>query len=369
MKQLSVMFKPASALCNLRCKYCFYADISSMREVRSFGIMEPDTTEAILATIRKELDPGDVITLAFQGGEPTVAGLDYFRHFMDIVKQWEGIRVAYALQTNATLLDEEWCCFLKEHDVLVGVSLDLHKTSHDRARVDAQGQATYGRVMDAIHLLEKYGVEYNILCTLTSEVAQYPDKVWKAIVKNDFRYVQFTPCLDDLESGESSPYALTPERFASFYKQIFEYWLTDFKQGKYRSIKLFDDIVNLLACGQPTACGINGVCQPQLVVEADGSVYPCDFYCLDQYCLGNLKEDALSTLFARSMQSPSKIREPLTEVCSDCPYQRICGGGCKRMRREIFCGGKSGVCGYRELLDVSIRDLSLIAREEARYRS
>lgn len=369
MKQLSVMIKPASALCNLRCKYCFYADIADLREVRSFGIMPPETTEVILSNIKASLASGDHITFAFQGGEPTIAGLDYFRHFTSIVDTWTGIDVHYALQTNATLLDDEWCVFLKKYNFLLGISWDILADCHDAARVDAAGYGTSRRVLDTIYLLNKHNVEYNVLCTLTNFVARHPNQVWKQILKHDIRYVQFTPCLDELEAAGDSPYALSPKRFASFYNQIFDLWYADFRAGKYRSVKLFDDIVNLLAFGIPSACGINGSCSPQIVVESNGNVYPCDFYCVDEYILGNLSRQPLQEIYespknrafaGRSHQHP--------KLCATCEFSRFCGGYCKRMQRQVCCGPDDSFCGYQNFLRTHAKEFEQIALQERRFR-
>jgi len=159
--------------------------------------------------------PGDNITFAFQGGEPCMAGLNWFQNFISLVDGWKDIRIRYALQTNATLLNDAWCAFLKEHDFLVGVSWDILPECHDAARVDSAGNGTQCKVLDSIALLEKWHVEYNVLCTLTNSVARHPNQVWKQLVKYDIHFVQFTPCLDELGNSEKSPYALTPERFAS----------------------------------------------------------------------------------------------------------------------------------------------------------
>ena len=369
MKQLSIMIKPASSLCNLRCKYCFYADIADLREVRSFGIMKPEMTEAILANIKEGLDTGDRITFAFQGGEPTIAGLDYFRHFTSIVDTWTGIDVHYALQTNATLLDDEWCVFLKKYNFLLGVSWDILPDCHDAARLDTTGKGTSKRVLDAIYLLNKHKVEYNVLCTLTNFVARHPNQVWKQIVKHDIQYIQFTPCLDELEATGESPYALNPKRFASFYDQIFDLWYADFKAGKYRSVKLIDDIVNLLAFGVPSACGINGRCTPQIVVESNGSVYPCDFYCVDEYILGNLSEQPLKEIFESPVNRAFAGRaHQRPKLCATCEFSRFCGGNCKRMQKQICCGPEDTFCGYQNFLRTHAKDFEQIALQERRFR-
>ncbi len=176
-------------------------------------------------------------------------------------------------------------------------------------------------------------------------------------------YIQFTPCLNDLEGDGDSVYALTPKRFASFYIQMFQLWLADFKKGKYRSIKFFDDCVNLMMYGRPTSCGMNGFCQAQLVVEADGSTYPCDFFCLDEYRLGNLTEvGPLGLLQSEKVKEFLNRSHHMPMLCNNCKYRQFCGGNCKRMQREICCKENDSYCGYQEFLDVCGGELQEIAR-------
>ena len=369
MKQLSIMIKPASSLCNLRCKYCFYADVADLRDVKSYGIMSAENQKQMLTKLEAQLEPGDKINFAFQGGEPTMAGLSWFQSFTNITKHWNpAITVTYALQTNGTLLDESWCRYLAKNQYLVGLSLDLLPQCHDDARVDSAQKGTWLRLMHTIELLNQSHVEYNVLCTLTRQVAKHPQKVWKSIKQLNIQYTQFTPCLDALETPGKNPYALTPQRFAQFYNQLFPLWLADFQRGEYRSIKLFDDVVNLMAYGMPTACGIHGHCQPQLVVEADGSVYPCDFYCLDEYYIGNILKDSIDQLLMTARLSPAQKREALPELCGKCPYRSFCGGNCKRMQREITCTGSDTFCGYRSFLDIAGSTLHQIARQQQNFR-
>lgn len=368
MKQLSVMIKPASSACNLRCQYCFYADLSRLRSIASHGIMSEALVDAMLENIRRELVPGDRITFAFQGGEPTLAGLSFFRHFTELTDRWDaGIRVQYALQTNGLLLDEEWCRFLKAHSFLVGLSLDLLPREHNAARVDPAGEGSWKRACGALMLLKAHQVEHNVLCTLTNRIARHPREVWKQLCKLDIRYVQFTPCLADLEAGMPGPYALESGNFAAFYKALFPLWLRDYRAGKYRSIKLFDDLVNLLAFGRATSCGITGRCQPQIIVEADGSVYPCDFYCLDRYCLGNITAVPLSTLLrAPAMADFLNRPHSAPALCRHCRFQRICGGNCKRMQQNICCAPEDTYCGYQDFLSDCHRELAAVALQQSR---
>ena len=365
MKNYNVMIKPASSLCNMRCKYCFYADVASAREVTSYGIMTDEVMARCLNGVRKCVGVGDRVNFVFQGGEPMLAGFDFLDSFVKRTSSWNDVTVTYALQTNATLIDERWCEFLKKHGFLVGVSFDILEDAHDGTRLGADGEGTYKTVLSSIELLKKHKVDFNVLCTLTSYVARHPREVWRQLRRLGIEFVQFTPCLDDF--GGTSPYALTPERFASFYTALFELWYEEYKNGKYISVKFFDDIVNQLVLGTPTSCGMDGVCRPQLVVEADGSVYPCDFYCLDKYKLGCLAESSVDELLSSPRVSEFVSREaPAMPICKDCRYSRFCGGNCVRMRREIFVGKNGSFCGYRAFLDKWGGTLASLARAAAR---
>lgn len=371
MKNYSIMLKPASSLCDLRCRYCFYADVAARRSVRSFGMMQDSVLRRIMENIARSVAPGDHITLMFQGGEPMLAGLDFFRTLTEIADSWpSGISVSYALQTNAMHLDEAWCLFLKKHEFLVGVSHDLLAAQHNAARVDASGAPTMQRVERSISLLRKHDIAFNVLCTLTNPLARHPQQVWKRIVQLNLPYVQFTPCLGFLEQTEKSPWAITPERFASFYNGLFRLWLADLRAGRCRSIKLFDDVLGALAFGISGACGMGGRCHPQLVVEADGTVYPCDFYCLDEYALGSLAEMTISQL----LQQPAVTRflsrsQTLPMRCSGCRWKEFCGGGCERMRRGVCCTADDTFCGYESFLEENQNELLALARSMQDNRS
>ncbi len=360
------MIKPASSACNMRCAYCFYDEVAHNRAVANSGMMTEQTTDAMLKNIRADLESGDQICFVFQGGEPTLVGLDYFVHFVSQTAQWAEIKVSYALQTNGILLNDAWCAFLKQHCFLVGISCDILPELHDSARKNAKGDGTYKQVSDGIALLKKHGVEFNVLCTLTNYVARHPGKVWSRLDKLGIDYVQFTPCLDFMQS--QSPYALTPKRFAEFYNGLFEYWLRDYRAGKYRSVKLFDDIVNQMILKRPTGCGLDGKCRPQMIVEADGSVYPCDFYCIDEYKLGNIAEQSLKDVLSSDTVLTFLNREPsvLPSLCGSCEFKSFCGGNCKRMRREICCHADAAYCGYKEFLTKCAPVLWTLARERCK---
>lgn len=351
MKHLSLMIKPASSLCNLRCKYCFYADVSARREVASHGIMTRSVTEAVLKNVFQELDDGDALAIAFQGGEPTLAGLDFFKHFVEMAGgQGKRLSVSYALQTNGILLDREWCRFLRQNHFLVGLSLDGYAENHNQCRLNEKGGGTFAQVLAAKRLLDEERVSYNLLCTLTNSLARHPQRVWKFLLEEHVEYVQFTPCLGDLDS-RADPWRLTPKRFYSFYASLFPLWLQGLRQGRYVSVKFFDDIVNLFVRREITACGIHGQCQIQNIVEANGAIYPCDFYVLDKYCGGNLAKESWHIVQERMLKANFlKSRENPPPECEACKYKKVCCGGCKRMSGAMYLDA-TGFCGYRQFLD------------------
>lgn len=358
MKHLSVLIKPASSLCNLRCKYCFYANVSSIREVRSYGRMSTETMQKMIEHIFVDLEDGDHLTLAFQGGEPTLAGLRYFQQLTALVQaQTKQVTLHYALQTNGILLNDQWCQFLKQNHFLVGLSIDGSSNHHDLNRVDTKGQGTFQRVLAAKKRLDTYGVDYNILCVLTNQLANEAEAVFQFIKENQIRYLQLIPCLDDLDAKVRGNYGLTPKGFAAFYQQLLEFWLQELKQGNYISIKLFDDLIQLLVNQQLTACGILGSCQVQYVIEADGSVYPCDFYVLDEYRMGYIQEQTLRQLFEQdvSWQFFCEKRK-LSATCQTCPFLKMCHAGCKRMKDAVYVD-EEGFCGYQQLLQVFLPKL------------
>lgn len=364
MKHLSVLIKPASSLCNIRCQYCFYANISSLREVKSYGIMTNDVMEKMIDQIFIDLDNGDQMTFAFQGGEPTVAGLRYFERFIQYVDQQEKeVNVHYAIQTNGTMLNDKWAAFLKENDFLVGLSIDGCPKFHNKYRLDTQNKGTYSRVSKAKKLLEAYDISFNVLSVLTDDIARNPDAIFDYLLEEGIDYVQFIPCLDDLEAEDYSEFALQPEQFASFYSRIYKRWQEEFVKGHYISIQLIDSIINLIGGRGGGMCGLTGNCGVQNIIEADGSVYPCDFYVLDRYKMGYITE---STLFELRASAPAReflcSDSSLSDYCQTCPFLKMCYGGCKRLKHTMYLNKEENFCGYQTFLKEkysSMREISL----------
>ena len=338
MPVLSLLIKPASGNCNMRCRYCFYADELDNREIRSYGKMSVDTMHTI---VEKAMEYGDYeCTIAFQGGEPTLAGLDFYRDLVAYVTAHENpkkLKIHYALQTNGYLINEEWAAFLGENHFLVGVSLDGIKEIHDRYRLDAAGKGTYQRVISANRLLEKHQVEYNILTVVTAATARNGQKIYNYFKKNHFGYQQYIECLDPIgEEPGQHEYSLTPEKYGEFLKSMFDAWYLDMRSGTYVYNRYFENLMMIMAGQQPESCNMRGVCGKQWVFEADGSVYPCDFYALDQWRLGNIQENNFEEIDEKRdglgfIQWSMRQQED----CQKCRWFGLCRNGCRRNREPV----------------------------------
>ena len=367
MKHFTVMIKPASSLCDMRCNYCFYSDVASNRHIAFTGIMSRETASSLIENVFSGLNDKDHITFAFQGGEPSLAGLEFFVFFAEKA-QMETAKKAvithYAFQTNGLLLNNEWCEFFKRFNFLIGLSLDGNIALHNQNRKDGQGNGTYTRVIDAKKRLDHYGIDYNILCVLTSETARRANRLWSFILKEKIRFIQFIPCLEPLKS--KSKYALVSKKFYQFYADLFPLWKKEAQKDNMISVQLFDDLAALLLYNQRVTCGVSGGCSPQMIVESDGAVYPCDFYVLDEYKFGNLARQSLRDVFEIAINGDFlKEYRQTPEWCKGCVYYIWCQGGCKRMVNAVY--GEN--CGMRLFLDKYLKNLlTVFAQREKAYK-
>ena len=332
MKDLTILIKPASSLCNMRCDYCFYHDVSERREVRSFGIMNLTVLETLIR--RAFAFAQRSVSFVFQGGEPLVAGIDLFKAAIAYQRKYNsrGITVYNTVQTNGTLIDEDTAAFFSANKFLVGVSLDGDQVLHDKHRRLADGTGSYEQVMAGIGLLKKHRVDFNILAVISKDSAASPSKVYSAL--KEYGYLQFIPLIDNL--GEESDFSLTPEDYGRFLVETFELYYRDIMNGKYVSVRDFDSYINMLRGMPPSSCAMAGKCGGYFTVEADGSVYPCDFYVTDEYRIGNVTESSFFSLIkSEGLQLFVNGSVTESEQCRECKWFRLCRGGCRR-HREPF---------------------------------
>lgn len=339
MKNLNLLIKPASSSCNLRCRYCFYYDVADNREVKNYGIMNDDTLENMVKKVFDDVEYS--ANFAFQGGEPTMAGIEFFEKFHKFVEKYniKKIIVNFSLQTNGTLLNKKWLELFKKHNYLIGLSLDGNKEMHDTFRIDAKGEGTFSRVLKAAKMMKKAEVEFNILCVVNKLIAQNGKLVYNFFKNNGFRYYQFIPCLDSLSCSEEKDYTLTAEDYGKFLDETFNLWYEDMMSGKRISVRHFDNYTKILLGEEPEACDMVGHCNMNAVLESDGSMYPCDFYVLDEFKVGNINESSFEELF-KSEAEMRFLRTSLAvdEKCKVCRYFKICRGGCRR-HKELTAEG------------------------------
>jgi len=348
MPPLSILVKPASGSCNLRCRYCFYHSVADSRRVKNYGLMPQETLEALAEKALAFAE--DSCAFAFQGGEPTLAGLPFYEKLVEYQGRYnhKNVKIHNAIQTNGIVVDEAWAAFLARNDFLAGLSLDGIEKLHDRNRQDS-----FAQVMRTAELFNRAGVRYNILAVVTGESHKYAAQSYHMFKTDCTRFLQFIPCLDPLgETRGGHPWSLTPAAYLKFLKTMFNLWYCDCKGGKPVSVRWFDNILGMLLGNPPEACGMSGVCGCQFVTEADGSVYPCDFYVTDRWRIGNILEDSFEEMrnseVCRRFVDESRSVHP---ACRACRWYPLCRCGCKREREN----GRSYFCEcYKEFFKFSI---------------
>lgn len=373
MRSVNFLIKPASSRCNLRCRYCFYEDEAQNRAQKDMGLMTVETVECLLAEAYELVGPGGTVSFAFQGGEPMLAGVDFFRRFTTLARERKpaGTRIVFSIQTNGTLLNEDWAEFFRQEGFLVGLSLDGFETLHDANRVDARGAGTWKMLVEKVRLLQNHQVETNALCVVTGACAKRAGRVYRSLKELGFAYLQFIPCLDPvgMERG-GMPYSLLPEDYGIFLCQLFDLWYRDWKKGEYCSIRLFEDYIHILLGDGGSTCATCGQCGSYFVIEGDGSVYPCDFYAMDDWKLGCLGQstlvemaegEELKRFFSWGAEKPAE--------CAGCRWRALCNGGCKNDWIRTGDGWHNYDCAaFRRLFDYAGERMLEIARAERRAR-
>lgn len=251
--------------------------------------------------------------------------------------------------------------FFKTNSFLVGVSLDGTRENHDLYRMDAAGQGTWDKVTSTIALLDAYGVETNLLCVVTGQLARKPQRAFKSLCELGRHDLQFIPCLDPLDTIGGQAYSLMPEHYGRFLCGVFDAWYDQLQRGNYVSVRNFEDYLRILLGMPPTSCASSGSCGHYLTVEGDGSLYPCDFYVLDEWKLGDLShctvEDALDSPVSRMFLEQGRKRPA---ECAACAYQPLCRGGCKR---DWDTAGSNRFCtAYRQFFAYALPRLQTAAR-------
>lgn len=361
MRNITVLIKPASGNCNMRCRYCFYSDEKAKRNIPNRGMMSEQTMRKI---VTKFMDYSEgYITFAFQGGEPTLRGLEFFRQFVIAVKshRYGDKHVNYAIQTNGLLINDDWSLFFKENGFLVGLSLDGPSIINDINRVDQQGNGTCSKILETASRLKKFNVDFNVLCVVNGASSDNAELIYRFFMENGLYYQQYIACLDPIfEERGRQQYSLTPDSFCKFLCSLFDLWYKDRIVGVFVYNSYFENLAAIITGRQSCVCGMNGICSYQNVVEADGSVYPCDFYMLDSYLLGNVNDNSVEELDVKRKDFLLSSTEGL-EKCRTCKWGFICRGGCRRDRQYESKLGENYFCSaYYRFFDYIYERLKLL---------
>lgn len=345
MKSFSLLIKPVSFDCNLRCEYCFYL---RAEEVYGSGAHRmPD--EVLEKMVRQMMGYGFGETVfGWQGGEPTVAGLDFFRRIVELQMKHgrSGQVVGNGLQTNATLIDAEWARFLAKYNWLVGVSIDGPKEIHNRYRRTAGGGETFHTVLRGLKTLKAAGVAVNALVLVSRANVRRARQVYHFIRDQGFDFLQFIPCVergkgvrppDGVKGSDpfsGAEFAVTGDEFGDFLCELFDAWKTD-GPGKV-SIRHFDAVRRHLIDGGCDLCVMDDCCDGYMLVEHNGDVYPCDFFMYGEWKLGNLMETPLHELFATPLHGEfSRMKSAKLRHCRGCEWLALCHGGCPKDRMAV----------------------------------
>ena len=347
-----VMAKPVGPICNLDCGYCYYLGKRELFPPGEHFRMAPRVLESYISSFIAS-SPGPVVHFGWHGGEPTLAGIEFYRQVVELQDRYlpAGWRCLNNIQTNGTLLDERWCSFLAEHHFAVGLSIDGPANLHDASRPDRRGRPTHERAMRGLRSLRAAGIEPDVLCTLNALIAAQPTEVYRFFVDQNVQWLQFLPVVEKAPGGVSER-SVTPEGMGKFLCTIFDEWVRhDIERiGVQNFLECF-----LVVTGKPAnLCVMSRTCGRVLAMEHDGSVYSCDHYVDPGHRLGEVMSDGLAALVGSQEQIAfgAAKHDSLPVYCRECPVGFLCHGGCPKDRFATTPDGEAGLnylCGgYRQ---------------------
>ena len=357
----STMVKPAGSTCNLDCSYCYYLD-----KAVQYGGKEAVMDDALLREyIRQYITANavDTVTFCWPGGDPLLLGLDFYRRAMDYQKEFSGgRRILNTIQTNGTLVDDEWCRFFRAHDFLVGVSLDGPKDIHDGFRVFKNGRPTWDRVMQSVELMKRHGVEFNTLSVVNSRCEGRGKEIYSFFKSLGSHYMQFLPAVEhvvdrpdfhrpvivspETEGSRPAPWNVSAEGYGRFLCDIFDEWVVS-DVGEY-FVQMFDATLAQYCHAVPGVCSMCETCGDSLVVEHNGDVYNCDHFVYPDYLLGNIREKSLLEIYndPKRFRFGVAKRTGLPRECMKCRFYFACRGECPKHRfdRDRDGNAKNSLC-------------------------
>lgn len=330
-KPLYVMLKPIGAACNLKCKYCYYLDTQDLYQNINYKM----TDELLEKFISQYMESQTMSPILFtwHGGEPLLRDISFYKKALSLQKKYgKGRPIDNSLQTNGTLLTDEWCQFFKENNFLIGISIDGPKVYHDRYRVTNNGQPTFNKVIEGIKLLQKHGVEYNIMGVVNDYNVDYPLDFYNFFKQIDSHYIQFAPIVETYPDGRITEWSVSPDKWGNFLITIFNEWVKN-DVGSY-FVQYFDSALANWMGMNPGTCIFAKQCGHAGVMEFNGDVYSCDHFVSPRYRLGNINDKTLTEMMYSKQQIDfgyDKIKG-LASKCKQCQYLFACHGECPKNR-------------------------------------
>lgn len=347
---LYVMLKPAGPACNMRCDYCYYLSKTDVYPDRRDFMMSDEVLEEFTRLYLGAQTMRHVM-FTWHGGEALLRGIGFYRKALALQRKYaRGHIIENSIQTNGTLLNDEWCRFLKEHDFLVGISVDGPERCHDRYRRMAGGGPSFGRVMKGIDLLRRYGVDFNVMGVVNDCNAECPLEFYDFFRRNECRYIQFSPIVETVD-GRPAPWNVTPEKWGAFLVAVFDEWVKR-DVGDY-FVQYFDATLANWVGEEPGMCSLAPYCGTAGVMEFNGDVYSCDHFVYPEYRLGNIGDKTLVEMMYSERQAEfgRNKRDRLPAQCRECRYLFACNGECPKNRIAVSETGERGLnylcAGYR----------------------
>ncbi|MBP3041144.1 anaerobic sulfatase maturase [Bacillaceae bacterium Marseille-Q3522] len=330
-QQLNLMFKTVSEDCNLACDYCYYSTCRG-NPGKKINTINLDILEKII--MEYMIQTKGVATFIWQGGEPLLAGLNFFEKVIELQLKYAPpyTMISNSIQTNGTLITEKWAKFFKKYSFLVGVSIDGPKEIHDKRRVNSIGRGSRAEVMRGIQWIRQENVDFNIITVIHQDNVNCVDELFAFYKKELIQFVQFIPCMDfqAKNTNQQRKFLITPDQYGKFLCQAFDKWNDD---NFNINIHHFNNFLSMCEGNKSQICFFAKKCSATLVIESNGDVFPCDFYISDDYKLGNIETDTLkSMLYNERYKSFSEMKSSVSNICSKCEFFTHCHGGCPRNR-------------------------------------
>lgn len=356
---LYVMAKPASSNCNISCRYCYYLDKarlypSGQPRQMSEQLLEEFTHQYIEAQTQPE------VLFTWHGGEPLLRPISFYQKALELQRRYaHGRPVDNCLQTNGTLLTDEWCRFFHDNNFLIGISIDGPQTLHDTYRHTRGGQPTWHSVMHGIELLERHNVEWNAMATVNSVNGEHPQEFYQFFRDIGCRYLQFTPVVEH-EDGHITDYSVNPRQWGNFICAVYDEWRGCDVGSIF--VQLFDATLANWCGVAPGLCSLSNMCGHSLAMEYNGDVYSCDHFVFPDHLLGNIRQQTLTEMaYSKRQQDFRKNKTALPQQCQNCEWLFACHGECPKNRIN---GGVNYLCeGYRTFFRHVAHDMDFMRNE------